>query len=445
MRVPAHSLILGAGLSGLGAAELLSKQGSCITVLDQRPVEAWPDRSRFAALGCAMLGGETVWPYYPADLVVVSPGVPIDCVWIQRARAAHWPVVSELQLGAQHSRARIMAVTGSNGKSTVVKWVTESLQAAGLRAEAGGNYGVSACALACSKPDLDWLVLEVSSFQLETADGFRPEVALLTNIHPNHLDRHGSMAVYTECKARLFARQAERDRALVPVGWREAMQQLSGGGGTWQTFGVEPEADYRAEAGRVFGGAGELADLRETLFGAPGMATTAAAVVALLDAAGVDARAAEQAAQAFQPLPHRMQAVAEVDGVRYVDDSKATNLAALAHALAAMPGPVRLLAGGLAKENNFEEIKSVLAQRVKTVYLFGQAAGMMSAAWSQTVPCEGCQTLETAVARARADAAPGEVILLSPGCASFDQFQNYQQRGERFQEYVQRQTRGATS
>jgi UDP-N-acetylmuramoylalanine--D-glutamate ligase len=433
------ALVLGLGESGAAAARLLRSEGVAVTAVDGADTPAL--REKAAALlgeGIRVLTGVNVLPEESFDLGVVSPGIPASSPWIRELARRGLPLRSELELGWIRRTCRVAAITGSNGKSTAVKWLAESLQQAGLRAAPAGNYGAAICRVVREQPDLDWLVLEVSSFQLETVDAFRPEVGVLLNVLPNHLDRHGDMAAYTALKARLFARAAPSDVCIVPRTLRNTVCELSGGAGRWIIFGTEPDSDYRWQAGSVLQNGARRADLKGTCFDNQVLGPSAAAVVAAAVACGADPGDVERAARAFQPLPHRMQKVAEAGGIWFVNDSKATNLAALAGALRMAGRPVRLIAGGLAKETDFTPARHVLATGARGVYLIGRAAEAMQRAWADAVPCVMCGTLERAVDRAAAEARPGETVLLAPACTSFDQFGNYEERGDRFIEYARK-------
>ena len=319
----------------------------------------------------------------------------------------------------------------------------------GQKVALAGNYGRSVCEAVLTEEHLDWLVLEVSSFQLETVAQFRPDIGILLNCSTNHLDRHGTMETYARMKGRLFERMTDADLALVSA--REVGQwQERAGNATprWVTFAAEPDgeqAEYAFADGRVCAGDRVVADLRQTYWGDPGSAASAAAVVGAFDAAGLDVAALVDAAAAFEPLPYRCQLVGQLNGVDYINDSKATNSAAMAHAIGRLSKPVHLIAGGIAKEPTFENLKTLLTAKVKSVYLIGKAAERMFSDWSDEVACRKVGTLEAAVAFAVQEAAPGEVILFSPGCASFDQYANYEARGDHFTRLIEAAIRKETS
>lgn len=426
-----HALVLGLGASGESAARLLRAEGLRVTVFDERP-----PTGRVAAL--TSLGVTVIAASADAaipddvDRCVLSPGVSFAHSWVNRVRERGIEVVPEFELGWSRLKTRAVAVTGTNGKSTAVKFAAELLQAAGVRVAIAGNYGVPVCQIALEGQSLDWVVLELSSFQLEAARAFRAEVGILLNLAPNHLDRHGAMENYIAAKARLFARVGEGDVCLAPRSWISRMRDTAGGRGVWNAFGSALDDECRWCDGCVFHQDREVLDLRGTYFDNPILGVNAAAIAGGLNAAGIPLANGGKVAREFKPLPHRMELVAEVDGVRYVNDSKATTLAAVGAALKMAAGPARLIAGGLLKETDLNGVKEMLALHARGVYLIGKAAKEMSACWSAVVPCRISGTLERAMEDASKSALPGEVILLSPGCASFDQFRNFEERGEMF-------------
>ncbi|MCQ2392151.1 MAG: UDP-N-acetylmuramoyl-L-alanine--D-glutamate ligase [Kiritimatiellae bacterium] len=408
---PKRVLVFGNGRSGVAAADVLRQGGAEVVVLD----------------------GKDLFPAGDFDLAVTSPGIALDHVWQRAARERGIRVISELQLGALRWRARggrMLAVTGSKGKSSVVKLVADALTLAGQPAVPCGNYGLPLCAvcrdhLPAANGEagvLPWAVVEVSSFQMETtdlpSDAFA--AAAILNLQDDHLDRHGSRAVYHALKRRLLTMaQVAIDHSAVT-----------------QFDPRRPEAPFEAfDAVRPL--------FRGSYFDNPVLAANGAAAVALLRAAGLSDAAVAAGFAAFRPLPHRMAAVCTREGVTYIDDSKATSLAALCAGVAMVAGfrevgrtaagpRCRLIAGGLAKGDDPNFAIPLLQSGVKKVYLIGSCAQQLYDAWFSRVPCEMCGTLENAVAAARRDAQSGEVVLLSPGTASFDQFKSYSERGDRF-------------
>ena len=382
-----RALVFGAGKSGTAAAALLRRDGAEVRVLD----------------------GDDEYPGGAWDVAVASPGVPLAHPWQVAARAAGVPVISELELGARRFAGKMLAVTGSKGKSSVVKLVADGLNAAGVSAVACGNYGTPLCEVAMADPQPEWAVVEVSSFQMETThpESFRPVAAAILNLQEDHLDRHGSLEAYHALKRKMLAGAA---RAVGAAGeWDECLA------------GSYFDNDVLRANGEV--------------------------AAALMDAAGLSREMIARAFAAFEPLPHRMQKVAETKGVSYIDDSKATSLAALAAgvrmAQAGRNAPsVRLIAGGLPKGDNPNSVITDLLSAVKKVYLIGRCAEQFSEAWRGAVPCEVCGTLGRAVGSARRDARSGESVLLSPGAASFDQFESYGARGDAFASFVRAEAAG---
>ncbi|VGO21054.1 UDP-N-acetylmuramoyl-L-alanine--D-glutamate ligase [Pontiella sulfatireligans] len=415
------ALILGYGRSGRAAERLLHAEGTETVVLTS---ETSADPEVAQALND-----------YAFDVCVVSPGFSIAHSWVCAVRDAGIPLLSELELGWSRHQGRTVAVTGSNGKSTAVKWIYEALLLDRRKAAIGGNYGIPACEAVFNCSDLEWLVLEVSSFQLETARDFRADVAVVLNVLPNHLDRHENLEIYRKTKARIFGPVSSPSRAcLAPVGLLEVLRDDAGGAErSWGSFGGTPDADYFYENGRVFHGSDAVLDLRSTLFESPIIGScTGSAVAAVCASMGIPFAVAQRVARHFEPLPHRLQRAGELGGVEYINDSKATNLAAVSAAVQACGKNIHLIAGGLPKESDYTFVKEVLAERVMSIYLIGQASRAMYQAWNGACPCVECGSLEEAFSAARNAAKPGDMVLLSPGCASFDQFRSFEERGERF-------------
>lgn len=428
------ALVLGLGDSGAAAARLLLSEGAKVEVVDRGDDDEL--RRRAAALtgaGAHVALGVAAPPPGDYSVCIVSPGIPSDSAWVASVAARGIPLLPEFELGWSRARCRGLAVSGSNGKSTLVKLCVNTLARAGLAAAAAGNYGPPVSQVVMAPARLDWLVLEVSSFQLETARAFRPDVGILLNVYPNHLDRHHDFVAYERIKAGLFARMTARDTGIVPDELTDRMPALAGSANRWISFGLSAAADFRyhAQFVRERSGAGRVA-LAGTIFENEVLGLTAAAAAAAMRACGVTGDRLEQAARCFERLPHRMQPAGAVGGVCFIDDSKATNLAALMAALKMAPAPVRLIAGGLPKCEPFAPAQTLLREKAVGVYLIGKAAGQMAAAWGAVVPCAMCGTLEAAVNSAWLQARAGDTILLSPACASFDQFSSFEERGEKF-------------
>ena len=412
------ALILGYGQSGKAAERLLQAEG-CDTVVASG--ETHSDTEFFQGLETQSF-----------EVCIVSPGFGLSHPWIKAVQAAAVPLLSELELGWSRHEGRTVAVTGSNGKSTAVKWICESLIAGGRSAAIGGNYGIPACEVVMEHPNLEWLVLEVSSFQLETVQHFRADVAVVLNVLPNHLDRHETMECYRKMKARIFGVVEPSGLCLVPSELLDIFQADVLGDRKWMTFGEN--GDFTYQNGKVFQGLEKVLDLKGTLFDSPVIGgCTGAALAAVAVGCGLDFTAVERAAKQFKPLRHRLQRIGECNGVVFVNDSKATNFSAMAAALGACGSNIHLIAGGLPKESDYTFVKEILAERVRTLYLIGQASRAMFEAWDKGCLCIECGTLEGAFSEAVKAARAGDTILLSPGCASFDQFGSFEERGDCFE------------
>jgi UDP-N-acetylmuramoylalanine--D-glutamate ligase len=345
------------------------------------------------------------------DVLVKSPGVPGESPLVQAARERGVRIWSEIELASRLLPNPIVGVTGTNGKTT-----TTELLGVMLGAPTAGNVGTALAELVGRVRKEDWIVCELSSFQLEDVDEFRPRIAVLLNLEPDHLDRHGTFEAYRDAKLRIFERQTADDVAIVPRG-----------------FGPVPGEARRVEFSRDD-------DLpAEPLIPGPHNRENAAAATAAARAAGVGDDRIADALRTFPGVPHRLELVAEIDGVRYVNDSKATNTAAARQALRAFDAPLHLILGGREKGERFDEFaQEVAAANVAIVYLIGEAAGRLGEDLDYAaVPNLLAVTLDRAVAEAASAAEPGDVVLLSPACASYDQFRDFEERGEEFRRLVE--------
>lgn len=437
-------LVLGLGVSGRSVVDHCVRRGARVVAADERPVDQIPEAASLPA-GVEGHFGKPFPDLARFDLVIPSPGIPL-ARYAGRAKRA-W---GDIELCARELTVPIVAVTGTNGKSTVVRLIEALAQAAGLRAKAAGNIGIPALEL-LGQP-LDLAVLEVSSFQLESVERFRPRTAVLTNLSPDHYDRHGDMAGYLAAKERIFARQGEGDHAV--LNGDDAIAR-----GAKVPAGVERLAFHREEPksaeARAQGCAfldGDRIEIHRgprahsiSLADAPYLAlqkeNVAAALLALAsleDELDIDLEKAATALPAFQGLPHRCVRVAERNGVAWYDDSKATNLGAAARALESMSTPIVWIAGGKHKGADLAPLAASARGRVRVALLIGEAAPELERALAGVVPCERVGLLAKAVARAAELAMPGDSVLLAPACSSFDQFRNFEDRGRQFVDAVER-------
>jgi len=426
-------LVLGLGLSGCSAARFCAERGARVVAADERPAESITGVDELPdSIDCRF--GEPFPDLTEYDLVVPSPGIPA-ARWEGRAKRA-W---GDIELCYQALPIPIIAVTGTNGKSTVVRLIEAMARAAGLRARAAGNLGVPALDLV-GEP-LDLAILEVSSFQLESVETFRPRTAVLLNITPDHLDRHGDLDGYLAAKSRIFARQGAGDAAILngddprlqALTLPDAVERLEFrrhhpvSAGAWMDGG---NAIVRR------GGVQQIARVDDGGKASAQQAENILAALLALATLDVDLESATQALIDFHGLPHRYELVAKIQGVQYIDDSKATNLGAAMQALESTNGSILWIAGGRHKGGDLTPLVECAAGRVRLALLIGEAASEFENALGREIACERVGDLEKAVERAATIAQPGDIVLLAPACASFDQFESFEDRGRKFQTAV---------
>ncbi len=439
-------LVVGLGKSGLAAALFLRRRGAQVTVSDVRSAEALAkDIPALLDEGIMVeTGGHGLLTFRRQDLIVVSPGVPLNTPELAQVKSFGLPVIGELELAARFLKGRTLAITGSNGKTTTTALVGEILEKAGVPTLVGGNIGVPVVALIDQSCDETWSVLEVSSFQLESTERFHPSIAVILNITPDHLDRHGSFENYALAKERIFAAQNEHDSVVLNADNARAAQAACRSAAKVYFFSVEHSVERGAwvEDGFLVYRAGkdEPAEKVMPLSGVPlkgahNIENVLAAVCAAR-LAGVSAEQIRSAVEAFQAVEHRLEYVATVNGVEFYNDSKATNVDATAKAVAAFSSGIHLILGGKDKNSDYTQLAELLRSRVRVVYTIGSAAAKIESELRGVVSILSCETLDKAVSAAASDARPGEVVLLAPACSSFDQFENYEHRGRVFKELV---------
>ena len=409
-----RALVLGLARSGEAAATALRAQGDSVVGFDRKADLDDAVLRRLASLDVEVhLGEEEETLLSGIDVVIKSPGVPGEMPLVVGARARGIPVWSEIELGARLLDNPLVGVTGTNGKTTTTALLGEIFRAGGRPVEVAGNIGRPLTSLVGSVDPAVWIVCELSSFQLEDVESLRPRVAVLLNLESDHLDRHASIDAYRDAKLRLFARQSEDDVAVVPRG-----------------FGPVPGAAQRVEFSGDDGLPGPL-----RLRGAHNR-ENAAAATAVARAVGVPDDAIARALASFAGVEHRIEEVGVVHGVRFVNDSKATNVAAALRALASFDEPLHVILGGLGKHESYAPLAAAFGPHDRA-YLIGVAASEISAALDAAgVEYEHDGNLASALAAASAAAQDGDVVLLSPACASFDQFESFEQRGDTFRALV---------
>ena len=442
-------VVLGAGRSGLAASELLLSRGARVTLWDERPVEELGAEA-LAARGAVLRGGAPLGDadLGRPDLVVVSPGVPLRMASVVRARESGVPIWGEVELAARFlpPGALVLGVTGTNGKSTTTALLGALCEAGGLDPFVGGNLGTP-LSRAVLEPPRRMYVLELSSFQLEGMDTVRVHGAAVLNLTPDHLDRYDGMEDYAAAKARILRNHEPGDVAVVNADDPWTMGMGAGARGRRFGFtlrpGLEPPGALVGLAEPGVGGFQlAFAELRlrlanRALRGGHNLANAMAASL-LAFHAGVRPEALQAGLDGFPGLPHRLESIRILDGVEYVNDSKATNVDAVLTALAAFPTGQRLwlIAGGKGKGAPYRPLVEAAVGKVAGVLTVGQDAHLLDAEFSPVLPVHSCETLDRAVALARSLARRGDVVLLSPACASYDQFRNFEHRGDSFRALV---------
>lgn len=434
-----RTLVVGLGVTGLSCARFLARHGVEVAVTDSREQPPAVDEIREELPDVALfLGGFDAGVFARAERIVVSPGVSLREPLIVEAGRRGVEIIGDIELFARTAEAPVIAITGSNGKSTVTTLVGEMARQAGLQVRVGGNLGTPALDLLdASEPDL--YVLELSSFQLETVSSLRCSAAVVLNVSPDHLDRHASLTDYTRAKQRIYTGAAvqviNRDDPVAAALAAPDARRVS--------FGLDAPA--AGEFGVVDNGAGAwivrgterwmpVSHLR--IAGRHNL-SNALAALALGDAAGLDRQSMLQVLREFQGLPHRTQWVAERRGVSWYNDSKGTNIGATLAAVRGFDAPLVLIAGGQGKGADFSELAAGLSGQVRALVLIGEAAGQIAQAVGDAIPVQRAGSMREAVAVAAQLAAGGDIVLLSPACASFDMFEDYRERGDAFVRAVQ--------
>lgn len=429
-------VIVGAGSSGLALAEFLCRQGARVTLSDRRGSDMIDGLERLAEFDVTCdFGGHDAELFRRADLIVVSPGVPLSVAAIAGAREAGVKVLGEIEIAASAIDAPIVAVTGTNGKSTTTTLLGEIYDKCGGRTFVGGNLGTPM--VTAAERDWDRVVVELSSFQLEAIETFRPRCALLLNISEDHLDRYPDMAAYTAAKRRVFENQTEEDVMVLNADDPQVQRLAEGAAARRVEFSLhrrlsEGMSRDGAEIVWRWRGAEERFAADELrVKGAHNLENVMAAMIPpLLD--GCDSTRVWEAARAFRGLPHRMEMIRVLDGVTYCNDSKATNVGSVVKSLEGLDGPVTLIAGGKDKGGDYHPLAEQVRSKVDHLLLIGEAAPRLERALGHLADCRRFDTLEAAVRSARTLTPAGGMVLLSPGCSSFDMFASFEERGGAF-------------
>ncbi len=430
-------MVVGLGVSGRAAARFLAARGAGLLLTDKKSDLATSD----LPAGELHLGAEKAQWLKGVDLVVTSPGIPRDSILLREAQQRGIPVIGELELASRFTKAPIVGITGTNGKSTVTTMVGDILTAAGKNVFVGGNLGVPL--IAAADRDVDALVIEISSFQLEWIDKFRAHLGIHLNLTDDHFERYRDLEDYGRAKARLFENQGAGDFAILnrddPNVWKLRLAMRSRVVG----FGLSAappggDAIWPGEDEIYFDIHGRRGRISLAQFNLPGRhnLTNAMAASAAALAMSIETAAIEEGLANFQPLSHRIELVHEWRGIRFIDDSKGTNVGAVVEALEAVSAPVILIAGGFDKGGDYAPLRKPLEEKVKLAIFIGAARDKMRGALDGATRIEVVEKMAGAVARAAEVAVAGDTVLLSPACSSFDQFRDYAERGNLFKELV---------
>ena len=429
-----HFLILGLAKSGMGAIQLLRSQGAILTGADNRNLADLPDVQKLVDNSEISFTPDRYASLDGIDALIVSPGIPLTHPITQAAYHRGLPVIGEIELATEFLRGPVIAITGSNGKTTTTSLVGHILKSANVPAQVGGNIGFAASDMIPTSNFMQWNVLELSSFQLETVNEFRAEIAAVLNVTPNHLDRHGTFDVYAAAKGNIFRNQRSGDWAV-----------LNAANPTSAAFAKTTSARKAYFCGAEAHKSGDEIEL----FGRPLMPVSAVhlpgqhnlenvmAAATICHLAGAPHQAIADAITTFQGVRHRLEFIREVRGIKFYNDSKATSVDATLKAVEALPGPLWVILGGLDKGSSYLPLANALRAKAKAVLLIGSAAHMIENELKDHIPLDLCGTLETAIHSALNQAKPGDTVLLAPACASYDQFKSYEHRGDSFRQLVE--------
>ena len=423
-----HFIVIGAKRSGLAAIELLKKQGARVTAMDSEPSD----------LSNVTVVAQKEENLRGADAIVLSPGVPYDLPMLENARARGIPTIGEIELASYFLKGPIVGITGSNGKTTTTALTGHVLKQCGIPCQVGGNIGTAVASLVASSSPKQWNVLELSSFQLESIVDFHASIAACLNVTPDHLDRHHTFEIYANAKGRLFDTQTAGDSAVLNYDdpTCRAFASRTKAHIVWFSSTQKAPAGISLNGDAIeFNGTAFLSRSQIKLRGMHNVENVMAAA-AIAHLAGARLEQIGAAVASFPGVEHRIEFVRKLAGVEYYNDSKATNVDASLKAIDAFPGGLWIILGGKDKGSDYTPLRAPLRERAKGVLLIGAAAPLIRKALDGAVPLTDCETLERAVAHAHEHAASGDTVLLAPACASFDQFENYERRGERFKHLV---------
>ena len=437
-------LVVGLGKSGVASALFLKARGARVTVSDSKSEAELHDHIPVLLdNGIAVeTGGHGERTFGQQDLIVISPGVPVNAPALDPARKLGIPIIGEVELATRFLQGKLIAITGSNGKTTTTALAGDVIAQGGAKTLVGGNIGTPAISLVPDSSEQSYTVLEISSFQLETIRTFHPQIAVVLNVTPDHLDRHGTFEVYWEAKRRIFENQTEDDFAVLNIDDREAAKMGQGLKAQLRWFSRKSEVDSGAfvRDERIFyrdsQGEREIMPLSDMQLKGAHNVENVLAAVAIGMIAGVAPEKIREAVKNFKAVEHRLEYVATINGVEFYNDSKATNVDATIKALESFPKNIHIILGGKDKGSDYTVLTPLLQTRVKRVYTIGAAAEKIESHIRGAAQITQAGTIEVAVRKAMDNASEGDVVLLAPACASFDQFTSYEHRGRVFKELV---------
>jgi len=429
--------VLGAGRSGKGAAALALRLAERVVILDgAAPEKLSKAAADFRGMGAEpVFGPEAIAFADPVDYAVQSPGIDPRQPIVRQFTDRGIPVIGEIEFASRHFRAPVIAITGTNGKTTTTEMVGAVLRHAGLRAECAGNYGVPFSEIVLSEEPQDAVALEVSSFQLELLEQFRPRVAVWLNFAPDHMDRYETIEEYRDAKMRIFENLGPEELIVIQSPIASFADASPARKVTFSAFGA---GDYTYSDGWILRGGERIFDFSATRLRGVHNAENVMAVLAIAQELGISASTVAEALKAYVAPAHRCELVGEIDGHEFINDSKATNLHALESSLRGQLEPVILIAGGKDKGLDFTEIRDALSGKVSHAVLIGETRERIAQDWQGVVDCSLAGSLSEAVEEALRRARPKQAILLSPGTSSFDMFTSYEDRGDSFRREVQR-------
>ena len=440
-------LVIGAARSGIASARFLMARGAVVALHDQKPIEKWSDEAlKLKEIGVGLVPGEVpTWLLDQLELVVVSPGVPATIIPIRYAERAGAEVIGEVELASRYLKGRIVAITGSNGKTTTTSLIGELLRNGGLKVQVGGNIGRPLISMVEQSTDDGWTVVELSSFQLETIKSFHPEIATVLNVTPNHMDRYETFNDYAGAKHRIFMNQTANDTAILNADDPTVASWRSGLKARVLSFSVKSELSEgiflrgNTLILRQDNTEQALLDVTEMKLRGTHNAENVAAALAAGIACGLDIDSMRETVKAFNPVEHRLEFVGEIQKIKFYNDSKATSVDATLKALEAFasdPGKVVLILGGRGKKAPYAPLAELVRSKVRSLILVGEDAETIASELGSLAPVERAGDMKDAVNRSFVAAKPGDTVLLAPACASFDMFDSFEHRGKVFKTEV---------